>query len=1041
MLRDKRPVEVHTSFYLIFFVYQKKQINLQKKSVEEQLILVVSKHYRFGWKFNIHWAKTLSDKGISITGVPSIKVEEQKEMPEINLKLIKLIAEVSDESLMKSYSRQKNRLDFMNEVTQKTIDNLIRPRIELNIRKVIHVALQSSLPVYLRIDLAQKTLYPHHLISLLSAPSTCVFNFVKDKKGLRYFITLTSENLEIALQQKPAFILSEEPCVVLLGDKIHRVENIDSKKLTPFFDKTHISVPAASEKMYINNFILKTIPKYEVKIEGIEMTEIFPSRQAILVLEEDFFMQLTLFLYFQYNHHKINPALRKTIYVELAEINGIETICRFKRDLDWENRLINILLDLGLRKEGENRFYPKQNPEIIKRYGLIEWLNINSQNLTDFTIEQPIGTTYYTGTITFLSKIDITIDWFDLEIEVVLDKFSIPLSNFRKHILNGIIEYVLPDRTVFILPEAWFHRYQPLFLHGKETEKGVRLPKMHIGLLNESISDLFSEKKKQELQKYKQLPAERPALSSELNMLLRPYQKEGFYWLKHLNNNDLGGCLADDMGLGKTLQTITLLDYIYECRTTLPASLIVVPKTLLHNWQNELKKFAPGLKVYMYAGDKRIKSKEVVQLFDRYEVVITSYSLVRADIDYLNEYPFHYIILDESQTIKNPDSILYQCIKNLLSSHKLTLTGTPIENSLSDLWAQFNFINPGLLGTLAFFKNNYVQKIKENNKRAKETLQQLIQPLFLRRTKDEVALDLPPLSQEIVFCDMTESQQETYEIEKNRIRNVLLENKDNPVKNNFIALQGLLRLRLLANHPSLLTNYPRLPEDHPLFSESHPPLTANDPSMQANDPSLQGNYPSLTATHPPLQANDPSLQGNLLPQINSEKQEESGKFDQIILYFESIKASGHKVLIFSSFVRHLKLLSGRFDEEGWKYAMLTGQTSNREAEIEKFTRNDDVQCFFISLKAGGLGLNLTAADYVFIIDPWWNPAAEMQAFSRAHRIGQTKNVMVYRFISSDTIEEKIIRLQQAKLQLSEAFIPSNNPLEQLSNQEIEELFL
>jgi SNF2 family DNA or RNA helicase len=226
---------------------------------------------------------------------------------------------------------------------------------------------------------------------------------------------------------------------------------------------------------------------------------------------------------------------------------------------------------------------------------------------------------------------------------------------------------------------------------------------------------------------------------------------------------------------------------------------------------------------------------------------------------------------------------------------------------------------------------------------------------------------------------MTDAQRERYDIEKNRIRNVLFENKEDLFnKNKFIALQGLMRLRLLANHPSL---------------------------------------------------------------IDSDYHDDSGKLDQIILYIENLRASGHKVLIFSSFVKHLKLLSDRFDCEGWKYAMLTGQTPNREEEINKFIQQDDVNCFFISLKAGGTGLNLTAADYVFIIDPWWNPASEMQAFSRAHRIGQDKNVIVYRFISSDSIEEKIIRLQQSKLQLFDTFITSNNPLEQLGRQEIEELFL
>jgi len=265
----------------------------------------------------------------------------------------------------------------------------------------------------------------------------------------------------------------------------------------------------------------------------------------------------------------------------------------------------------------------------------------------------------------------------------------------------------------------------------------------------------------------------------------------------------MGGCLADDMGLGKTLQTILLLDYIYTrsgkktstsvaqrslfdiWESNLPASLVAVPKSLLHNWYNELKKFAPDLKVYIYAGNNRVRTKEVEKIFNPYQVVIIPYSLLRADIEYIKAYPFHYVVLDESQYIKNPDSILYQSIQTLSSSNKLILTGTPIENSLSDLWAQFNFINPGLLGAFSFFKNHYIQKIKEKDVCAEEALQKLIQPFFLRRTKEEVAVDLPPLLQEIVYCDMTESQQAIYESEKNRIRNVLLENKEHFNKNNF----------------------------------------------------------------------------------------------------------------------------------------------------------------------------------------------------------------------------------------------------------------
>ncbi|MDR0796789.1 MAG: DEAD/DEAH box helicase [Tannerella sp.] len=1021
----------------------------------EKLIVVVSKHHKFGWKFAIHWAKEITDGSVEILGVPDAKKEASniaaifknsgivetehdpslKGTPEITLQLIKLMNEVSDVSLMKVYSRQKNMTLFLNEVTQETINQTIRPRIEINIRRVILLLPQSGLPVYLRETLAEKTLFPTNRIEILPSPSRCLFNFIKDEKGLRYYISLTNEKDEISLQSKPVCVLSQEPCIVLLNNNIHKVENMEAKKLIPFFDKPYIPVPAATEQMYIKNFILKIIPKYEVSIEGLEMTELSPSRKAVLTLSDDFYQQATLILHFHYNNHKINPALRKTKFVELKEKDGNETICWFQRDPDWEKRLINKLIGLGLRLEGDNRFYTKsislgakglaadvQIEPVVQQHkraelqiplnagekhspfegivggvGLISWLNEHRHDLSEFSIEQAIGKNYYMGTIRLESRLIRKIDWFDLSVDVILENFKIPLYRFRKHILNGKVEFVLPDKSVFVLPEEWFYRFYTLFMHGIETDDGIRIPKMLVGLLNESICEIFPETQRLEILKIRQLPDEQPVASPYLNSILYPYQKTGFHWLTHLYHYGLGGCLADDMGLGKTLQTITLLDYIYSqsdkiemppstdgqlslfpaFASTIPASLLVVPKSLLHNWHNELKKFGADLKVYIHAGNKRIQTKELVKQFDQYQLIITSYSIVRMDIDYFKAYPFFYVVLDESQYIKNPDSILYASINKLKASHRLVLTGTPIENSLTDLWAQFNFINPGLLGDFSFFKNNYIQPIKEKNKTVEKSLQQLIQPLFLRRTKEEVAPDLPALFQEIVYCDMTESQQEIYELEKNRIRNTLFDNQENRVKNNLIMLKGLMRLRLLANHPVL---------------------------------------------------------------VDSDYQMDAGKFDQIILSFDSLRASGHKVLIFSSFVKHLKLLSAKFDQEGWKYAMLTGQTEDREAEIDKFAQNNDVHCFFISLKAGGTGLNLTAAGYVFIIDPWWNPAAEAQACSRAHRIGQDKNVFVYRFISCDTIEEKIIRLQQSKLQLFDTFIPSNNPLDQLDSKEVEELF-
>ncbi|MDR3219071.1 MAG: DEAD/DEAH box helicase [Dysgonamonadaceae bacterium] len=943
--------------------------------MNDKLVLVVTHHRQFGWKINLYSAIPQDSGSYTILGLPNNKEEIEKGASSEVIALMKAVNEVSDESLLKAYSREKDKA----KIAQNTIDNLIRPRIEKNCPKIMNFAKQTGIPVFFRETAGSRTVYAHNRIELLQETSRCLFNFIKDEKGLRYFITLTNGEEEILLQQEPAIILSHEPCIALLGNKIHCVENIDAKKLIPFFTKTHIDVPASSEKLYIEKFVLKTIPKYEVRIEGIEMNEKQPEKQAVLVLEEDFYASLVLSLYFRYGNQRFLPTVnqRKRRVVNLEETDGTENICWFDRDPEWESVMFNRLVNMDLRQEGENHFYLIRNPEILQRYGLIDWINSHYDDLKDFFIEQHTKKSYYQGKISLQSTVTEKIDWFELAIEVVFEHFKLPFNRFRKHILNGNPEYVLPDGSIFILPEEWFQRYQELFLYAEDSKAGIRLKKIHAHFLNDVIESFFLDERSVDLERFKQTPVEHAFLPEQLDVLLRPYQKEGFYWLKHLRKMNFGGCLADDMGLGKTIQTIALLVSVYSTPHT-PASLIVAPTSLLHNWQNELKKFAPDLKAYIHAGVKRLKPDKIEDLFRPYQVIITSYGMVRSDEDYLAEYPFHYIVLDESQYIKNPDSIIYHAVKKLISDYKLTLTGTPIENSLSDLWAQFNFINPGLLGSLSFFKDRYINKIiKEKNKQAEESLLRLIQPFLLRRTKEEVTPELPPLSQEVVYCDMTEEQEKIYIAEKNSIRNKLLENKELFLQNNLIALQSLTRLRLLSNHPAL--TYPEYEGD-------------------------------------------------------------SGKLDQIILYLENIKASRHKVLIFSSFVKYLKLLAKTFDERDWKYAMLIGQTLDREAQIDRFNQNEDVNAFFISLKAGGTGLNLTAADYVFIIDPWWNPAAEMQALSRAHRIGQDKKVMVYRFISNDTIEEKILWLQAEKNRLSETFITANNPLNNLNMEEIENLF-
>jgi len=964
--------------------------------MDDQLVLVVTEHRQFGWKINLYSAVYQSDDSIRILGLPAIKEEIEKGASDTVVALLKAADETSDEALLKAYSREKDKT----KIVQSTIDNLIRPRIEKNCLKMFSLASQAHIPIFYREIPGSRIIFTVNRLEILPESSRCLFNFIKDEKGLRYFITLTNEDEEIVLQQEPVIVLSDDPCVVLLGKAIHRVDNIDSKKLIPFFNKTHIHVPAQSEKLYIQKFILKTIPQYDVRIEGIEMEEKRPERTGVLVLEEDFYSRLVFSLFFQYDNQRLLPTTRqrKRRVVFLEEKNGVENIVWFDRDLEWENSLLNQLIDWGLTLEGENRFYLKQQFERQQRYSLIEWMNRNLDRLKEFHIEQKTGKTYYQGAFHLESSVTEKIDWFDIEIIVVFEHFAIPFPRFRKHILTGNPEFVLPDGSIFIMPEEWFQRYHDLFSLSDAINEEIRIKKVHAHFLSNAIDSFFQKDRKKDLEQFMQKPVQRPIPSQFLDSILRPYQKEGFYWLEHLRSMRFGGCLADDMGLGKTIQTIALLESSYsqsgekrktmdskgqlslfdEMKSMLPASLVVAPTSLLHNWQNELKKFAPDLKVYVYTGNKRKQSENISDLFNDYQVIITSYGILRSDCDFLAGYSFYYLIIDESQFIKNPDSISYHAVKSLSSDYRLALTGTPVENSLTDLWAQFNFINPDMLGDLLSFRKNYVERIvRDKDKKAEANLLRMIQPFMLRRTKEEVTPELPPLMQEIVYCDMTEEQEKIYTAEKNGIRNQMMKNKEHFLKNNIIALQSLLHLRFLSIHPVLA-------------------------------------IPEYTG--------------------------DSGKFDQILLYFESIKTAGHKVLIFSSFVKYIRLLATAFEERDWKYALLTGQTANREEEIARFNENPDINAFFISLKAGGTGLNLTAADYVFIVDPWWNPAAEMQALSRAHRIGQDKQVMVYRFISSDSIEEKIIELQNKKSQLSETFVSSNNPLKQLNYKEIEGLF-
>jgi SNF2 family DNA or RNA helicase len=450
---------------------------------------------------------------------------------------------------------------------------------------------------------------------------------------------------------------------------------------------------------------------------------------------------------------------------------------------------------------------------------------------------------------------------------------------------------------------------------------------------------------------------EEPKLPERLEKIVRPYQKEGVGWLQYLAKNHFGGVLADEMGLGKTLQTLAFLELRRkENKTKLP-SLVLCPTSLVMNWMDEGKKFAPSLKMLALHGAGR---KSLLSKIPDYDLVVTSYALLRRDIAEYEKQEFDSVVLDEAQSIKNRSSQTAVSVKKLTCDHRLVLTGTPLENSLLDLWSIYDFLMPGYLGTATDFRDRYeIPVTKMGDEKAQLRLRQRVRPFLLRRTKAEVARDLPAKIEQVSWCELTEEQKAVYRqiLEEGRKQVSELAGKASGGRDRIAVLTVLMRLRQACCHLGLL------------------------------------------------------------PQNGKTWTEPSGKMEYFLDRLDEAISGGHRMLVFSQFVSLLKLVQEELRRRKVPHCYLDGGTADRAGEVDRFQRNQDIPVFLISLKAGGTGLNLTGADTVIHFDPWWNPAVEDQATARAHRIGQNKIVSSYKLIARDTVEEKIVRLQEKKKEL------------------------
>jgi superfamily II DNA or RNA helicase len=566
------------------------------------------------------------------------------------------------------------------------------------------------------------------------------------------------------------------------------------------------------------------------------------------------------------------------------------------------------------------------------------------------------------------------IDWFDVQGGADFEGEPVAMPELLKAIARGDNMVRLGDGSYGVIPEQWLHRYQLLAGSGRTEDGNIRFARNQAGLLDAllagepeaSFDEGFLRIRKQ-LGEFDGLrPADPPPA---FQGALRGYQREGLGWLHFLRQFGLGGCLADDMGLGKTIQALAM---IASPERNGPA-LVVVPRSLVFNWKEEAARFAPQLRVLDLTGAGR---KEQWKQIGDSDLVLSTYGTLRRDAPDLKDVKFDTVILDEAQTIKNAATESAKATRLLKADHRIALTGTPIENHVNDLWSLFEYLNPGMLGAAEVFRAHAAA-----TEESLRILSQALRPFILRRTKEQVARELPAKTEQTIYCEMESGQRRLYTELRDHYRDSLLGRIDDVgiEKSRMQILEALLRLRQAACHPGLIDK--------------------------------------------------------------AKTQEPSAKLDSLLPQIMEVVEGGHKAVVFSQFTSFLAIVRRFLDDEHITYEYLDGRTRDRQKRVDRFQTDPECRIFLISLKAGGLGLNLTAAEYVFLLDPWWNPAVEAQAIDRAHRIGQSRHVFAYRLIARDTIEEKVLELQKTKRELAGALITADNSVIAGLNREHLEMLL
>lgn len=757
----------------------------------------------------------------------------------------------------------------------------------------------------------------------------------------------------------------------------------DINLVEKFLPAGKISIAAEDWAVQLQQFILPLSKEYNVHFTNVQKEEVKDCKPEVKVLLKEKGDYLLFQPMFTYRGYDVRPADKEKIILPVAD-----KLLVIQRNLDAEKEFVQKIESLhsGFIRPVEGNVLALKGTDVLRNNWFFLFVDaVKEMNIPVFGFEALKNFRFNTAKPSTKIFISSNTDWFDAKVEILFGEQKVTVDEVKKALTNKQQFVQLQDGTLGILPEEWIKKYSLLFRVGDGKSGNMKLSKYHFSV----IEELYLQRDEEELffqleEKYERLkdnhsikPIPAPA---HLKSVLRPYQESGFQWLNYLREVQWGGILADDMGLGKTIQALSFLHHLKEENGSLKA-LVVCPTTLMFNWQNEIQKFTPNLTFSIHHGGGRSKENLADPAID---VIITTYGTLRSDIKQFVDVAFDYVILDESQAIKNPGSKVTKAAGLLKARNRLCLSGTPLQNNTFDIFAQMNFLNPGMLGSVEFFKQEFSVPIdKFGEKEQKDHLRKLLYPFILRRTKEQVAKDLPEKQEMVLFCEMGDEQRKIYDAYRNDYRDKILGVVENQgiQKSQLTILQGLMKLRQICDSPAIVKEEERFPNVSVKLEEIGREITEN--------------------------------------------------------------ISNHKALVFSQFLGMLALIKEKMKELGVDYEYFDGSSTvaERERSINRFQNDENCRVFLISLKAGGVGLNLTAADYVYIVDPWWNPAVEQQAIDRTHRIGQTKNIFAYRMICTDTVEDKILKLQERKRNLAKDLITDDEGfVKTLTKEDVEYLF-